>query len=116
MTTQAYEEGSMTLLEQALTELAAGEVRQASEKGWGSAALAIKALCERRGWNHGRHRDLFVTVDRLVDETGDQEIDTLFASANMLHVNFYENHEGAAKVAQRLERVQLFIDKLDALP
>ena len=116
MTTQRYQEASLQLLEQAHLELEAGDIRQASEKGWGAAALAVKDICERRGWPHGRHRDLFVTVDRLVDEGGDQELDDLFASANLLHVNFYENHQGDEKVAERLDKVRLFIERLDALP
>lgn len=115
MTTETYSEASRQLLRQAGDELAAGDVRQASEKGWGAAALAIKAVCERRAWSHGSHRDLFVMVDRLVDETGDAEFDTLFASANLLHVNFYENHQGHAKVSERLGNVRRLIDKLDAL-
>ena len=115
MTTQTYQDAAIHLLQQAETELAAGDTRQASEKGWGAATLSIKALCERRGCTHGRHRDLFVSVDLLVDETGDRELDTLFASANLLHVNFYENHQGLEKVAERLNNVQRFIDKLNAL-
>lgn len=116
MTTQTYQDASQQLLTQATVELAQGDVRQASEKGWGAAALAVKALAERRAWQHGSHRDPFLTVDRLVDETGDQQIDDLFASANLLHVNFYENHQGIEKVTERLEKVRQFIDKLDALP
>jgi hypothetical protein len=43
MTTQAYHEASMVLLEQAEAELAVGDARQASEKGWGAAAQVVKA-------------------------------------------------------------------------
>ena len=34
-------------------ELARGELEEASNKVWGAAAHAIKAVAERRGW--GRH-------------------------------------------------------------
>ena len=33
---------------------------QASEKGWGAAAQALKAIAEERGWNHGSHTSLIV--------------------------------------------------------
>ena len=44
MTTQKYRQDSRTLLAQARSELAIGDVRQASEKGWGAAALMLKAV------------------------------------------------------------------------
>ena len=46
MTTQKYRNDSRTLLAQARAELAQGDVRQASEKGWGAAALMLKAIAE----------------------------------------------------------------------
>ena len=38
MATQTYQTASRHLLAQARVELAAGDTRQASEKGWGAAA------------------------------------------------------------------------------
>ena len=38
MTTQKCRESSRHLLSQARSELSTGDVRQASEKGWGAAA------------------------------------------------------------------------------
>ena len=43
-----YRDSAADLLEQARTELAAGDVRQASEKGWGAAAQSVKAIAEAR--------------------------------------------------------------------
>ena len=71
MTTQTYQDASRLLLEQAQTELAQGDTRQASEKGWGAAAQAVKAVCEERGWEHQTHRSLYKAVARLVRESGD---------------------------------------------
>ena len=65
MATQKYQNDSRTLLAQAHAELAQGDVRQASEKGWGAAALMLKAIAEQRGWEHGKHRHLSRVASRL---------------------------------------------------
>ena len=78
MTAQKYLESSRILLSQARTELAAGDVRQASEKGWGAAAQIVQAIAARRDWEHPGHRELFRAVDRLRKETGDPDVRRLF--------------------------------------
>ena len=52
MTTQTYQQASQRFLAQAKEELAAGDLQQASEKGWGAAAQMLKAIAEQRGWEH----------------------------------------------------------------
>ena len=115
MTTQTYLSASRTLLDQARAELAAGDVRQASEKGWGAAAQMVKAVAQQRGWEHGGHRQLFQVARRLRDETGNPEIRRLFAVARDLHVNFYEEWLDAPTVAEDLDDVARFIDLLEPL-
>ena len=66
------------LLSQARAELAAGDVRQASEKGWGAAAQIVKAVAHSRGWQHRGHILMFDVVDDLRVETGDADIQRLF--------------------------------------
>ena len=110
-----YREASHELLAQARTELAAGDLRQAAEKGWGAAAQIVKAVAEYRDWPHGSHRYLFTTVNALVRETGDREIHDLFATANYLHSNFYEHTFDANLIAIDLDRVEQFIAKLETL-
>ena len=91
MTAQKYRESSHHLLAQARAELAAGDARQASEKGWGAAALMLKAVAEERGWEHGRHRHHLRTVGRLRSELGDGAVNHSWPiseranSANLLH-------------------------------
>ena len=56
MATQfAYRISAAALLEQVRTNLAAGDVRQASDKGRGAAAQAVKTVAEVRGWKHRNH-------------------------------------------------------------
>lgn len=71
--------------------LAQGDYSQASEKFWGAVTTLVKAAAVRRRWQHSTHRDLHVIVDRLFQETGDTELVRLFAAAESLHANFYED-------------------------
>ncbi len=115
MTTQTYQDAAHHLLQQAQSELAAGDTRQASEKAWGAATQIVKFACEQRGWQHRNYRALNRAVDRLQEESGDPELRPLFRAANTMHVNFYEDSEIPGWVAAGLEDVRRFIDKLDAL-
>ncbi len=107
-----YRSAAAHLLEQARQELDRGDVRQASEKGWGAAAQAVKALAEDRGWQHKSHVALFSAVSRLARETGNDGLKSLFHSANSLHSNFYENTQDAEMVAGGLSDVCRFVGML----
>ncbi len=106
---------SRAFLEQAQRELRAGDLRQASEKGWGAAAQIVKAAAESRGWEHDQHRLLLRAVDRLSQEQSDIEIWRLFGSSRSLHENFYEGEMRAATVTKLLEDVARLVDIVDAL-
>ena len=114
MVAQAYQTASRELA-QGRAELAAGDVRQASEKGWGAAAQMLKAIAEQRRWEHRNHGALFDVISYLVSETRDPEIRRLFRVANALHVNFYENWDNAENVAGDLDDIERFLDKLEPL-
>ncbi len=115
MTTQTYQEASWTLLAQSEAELAQGDIRQASEKGWGAAAQIVKAVAQQRGWPHQRHAALFRVISSLAEETGDDQLRNLFQVANSLHTNFYENWDTADNVSAALADVRLLVDKLAPL-
>ena len=115
MVTETYAQAARHLLEQATAEMAQGDVRQASEKGWGAAAQMVKAVAERRGWEHRTHAALFRVVSDLAAEAGDDETRNLFAVANSLHINFYENWNTAENVARHLVDVERFVGKLGPL-
>ena len=117
MTTLAvtYREASRLLLAQALRELEAGDLRQASEKAWGAAAQMVKAAAALRGWEHDGHRYLWIAARELSNEADDQEIHDLFTNANGLHVNFYENTYDTDRVALNISRVERFMGKIEVL-
>ena len=112
MITRQYQQASAHFLAQARRELAAGDLPQASEKGWGATAQMLKAIADERGWEHSRHRHYFRIASRLRAETGDGDIRRLFNIARALHENFYEDEMMAADVADALDDVEALLDKL----
>lgn len=102
-------------LAQAADEFARQDYRQASEKGWGAAAQVVKAAAEERGWDHGRHGQLFRVVRLLAEETGQQELRAQFAVAGELHANFYEGFLDPEDVDFYLQRVTRFVDRVERL-
>ena len=115
MAAQRYQVASRQLLTQSREELAHGDVRQASEKGWGAAAQMVKSIAERRGWPHRSHAALYDVISRLISETGDVEIRRLFDVAGNLHMNFYEDWNNAENVGGSLNDVERFLDKIEPL-
>jgi uncharacterized protein (UPF0332 family) len=53
-----YQERSREYLSKAFQELEAGDLTQASEKGWGAAAQMVKAVAHDKGMEHHSHRSL----------------------------------------------------------
>ncbi|MDE0169167.1 MAG: PaREP1 family protein [bacterium] len=115
MQTLTYQEAARQLLVQGFAELAEGDSRQASEKGWGAAAQIIKAVASNRGWKHDSHAALYRVVGNLVTETRDDGIRKRFTTANALHQNFYENWGDADYVSGGLADVKDLLDKLEPL-
>ena len=117
MATVAFHaDASRMMMEQAAPELAKGDSLQASEKGWGAVAHAVKAIAEGRGWRHNTHRDLFDVARRLANETGQPEILDLFIMASGLHINFYEGWLSDEVIADSLVSVRRLTAMLDELP
>lgn len=113
---QFYRDTSILYQSRAQSYLAQNDLLQASEKGWGAAALRIKNVAERRRWRHREHSDLRRVVDRLATETGAPELLDLFKAANELHRNFYEGWMSRARVSSRLDDVAELGRRLASLP
>ncbi len=105
-----YREQAFIYWQQAQDELEKGDLRQASEKGWGAAAQIVKAVAEHRGLEHKSHRDLFEVVSSLNNE----RINAGFSFANTLHINFYEGWLTENLVRQYLNSVGEFVHVLAA--
>ena len=118
MTTAAakrYNLRSAEYLRRARAYLAAGDLEQAAEKGWGAAAVAVKACAESRGMHHNGHRQLWQVVHTLARESDDLELAELFGIAGELHVNFYEDWLEPDVVDRYLLRVEQLTERLVAL-
>jgi hypothetical protein len=92
-----------------------GDWTQASEKFWGAVAEVVKVVAAGRGWRHFSHRELREAVERLFRETGDGDFVRLFAEAESLHANFYENWMAGDTVKLYADDMRRLIDKLRPL-
>ena len=113
-TVEQYRSTSLHLYNQAMGELDAGDLLQASEKLWGSAAQAMKCVAERRGWVHNSHAQ-FYNIMAVLEQEMDTDIRHGFDAASQLHINFYENRMTERQIRVRSEEVRSFIDELNRL-
>ena len=90
MVSAAYGAQGRVFMAQAWEELERGDLRQASEKGWGAASQMVKAAAELRRWDHQSHGDLHNVVRMLAVEIGDRSLRQLFNTAGSLHQDFHE--------------------------
>ena len=113
--TETYRERSRRFVMKAREELLAGDLEQASEKGWGAAAQIVKAVAEERGVPHSSHGLLLGIAYQLEQETGEPGMGRLFDSATALHSNFYEGKMPFSAVEMRLRRVEEFVGRVERL-
>ena len=88
---------------------------QASEKGWGAAAQALKAIAEERGWNHNSHGLIVDIAQQIADEQGRPDLVGLFGTAQALHTNFYENWLSSDTVGIYLNDVKKLLPELERI-
>ena len=110
-----YRSISHELLAQAREELAQGDLRQASEKGWGAAAHMVKAVAAHQGRFHSSHQSLRQNVKFMAAGSRDTAIEFLFDFAEQLHRTFYETPLPAHHLAARLDQVETLTAKLEKL-
>jgi len=109
---RAYAEVALDLLRAAGEELGTGDFRQASEKIWGAAALAVKAYAYwRDGVRLASHGELWRYAKKIADELGNWVHDA-WNAANSMHINFYEGWATAEQVAEALKRVEKLVKEI----
>ena len=82
---ERYEAISHHLLTQARIELNKGDILQASDKVWGSTAHALKAVCQRMGWNHHAHNHINAAANYIATELGREDLRRDFVYVESLH-------------------------------
>ena len=111
---EKYAAMSLRYIEQAEEEFHKGDLDQASNKAWGAAALALKSIAERRGWNHNKHRLLYDISGQMADELDRPDLRRLFRSANAMHQNYYEDWMASDEVRDGIEDAKAYLRGLEA--
>jgi hypothetical protein len=75
----------------------------------------IKVIAARRGLELGTHRSISEFIVTLAREHPQLELSTLYAKANNLHMNFYEDHILPEMVKEHSKSVMELIEKLQRL-
>ena len=110
-----YVSMSMEYMARAEDYLRQGDLKQASEKSWGAAACALKAIAEQRGWQHQSHSLLYDISNQIADELGRTELHDMFSAAKAMHQNFYENWEPEEGVEYAVGRVKDYLAELETV-
>ncbi len=107
-----YIEAARGLLEQAREELERGDARQAAEKLWGAAALAVKAYAY---WREGRrlssHRELWEYMRAMTKDIGPW-VREAWMYATSMHVCFYEGWCTEEDVRDALEKIRRLVEEV----
>ena len=104
-----YVETAEELVKVAAEELERGNLRQASEKIWGAAALAVKAHAyAKEGRRLASRKELWDYEKELARKLG-KWVDDAWYRANGMHVNFYEGWASKEHVEDSLKHVQKLV-------
>ena len=89
-----------------------GDIVQTSEKLWGATSHALKLLCIRRRWRHGKYAHLREALQRLAEETQDNSLVTGFKIAYGNHLNFYTDAMEPEDVGTDRQIVRELVEKV----
>ena len=95
---ERYEEISRHLLDQAQDELDKGDILQASDKVWGATAHAVKAVCQRMGWNHHAHNHIRAAANYIATQFERDDLLSAYGYLDALHTNYYEHQRVPSEV------------------
>ena len=112
-----YESQAREFLGLAQDFLAAGNLHQASEKGWGAASHMAKAVASAQGWEYSTHPDFSEVMYQASQLAGNPRIQELRGIANELHHNYYrrKRHLNAAAIRADLETIAELLELLHPL-
>ena len=104
---------SRELLYNARLELDKGDLLQASDKAWGAAAFAVKAVAEKRRWFNEADWKLGRAALIISDELADPNILRSYRTARDAHFNFYRHEYNAREVEQAIDAAADVVAMLD---
>ena len=114
---EEYRRKSREFMARSREYLAAGDLHQASEKGWGAVAWMAKSVATAHGWECRLHGQFSVVLNNARQLTGDDRLRGLRAIANELHSNYYlrEFLLDADSIGPDLDSVAELLDILEPL-
>ena len=97
--------------------LVAGDLHQASEKGWGAAAHMAKAVALAHGWQYSQHSHFHRVMNQAREMIGNQHLSFLHGRAEILHDNFYalKRDLDAGRISRDLEYIGEMVELLAPL-
>ena len=97
--------------------LVAGDLHQASEKGWGAAAHMAKAVAIAQGWQYTRHSHFHRVMNQAGRLTSNAHLPFLHGRAEILHINYYELKEDLddGQIGEDLESAGKMLDILSPM-
>ena len=112
-----YRQQSRAFLGRAREYLAAEDLHQGSEKGWGAAAWMAKAVAVRHGWQYETHAQFGVVLRNASDLTGSDRIVELADTAYGLHRSYYTRKMflSTRTISHSLDRMAELLDALEPL-
>ena len=84
-----YRQQARDFLARARQYLAADDLHQASEKGWGAAAWMAKAVAVNQGWEYRQHAQFGIVMYNASVLLENTDLTVLGAVAEGLHRNYY---------------------------
>lgn len=95
--------------------LAEGDLHQASEKGWGAASHAIKAVAAANGWDYEHHDQFDNVVVNASQRYRQPRLTRLADAAHALHVSFYKREEfiDAGATGRRIADIDAMVNTLE---
>ena len=94
-------------------QLDQGNRLQASEKVWGAANYALKAVAIERGWRHAGQRNVFAIAEQLAKESNRPYLNDQLFVARAIHYNFYDNDLSDSSINAGIEAVERYVAELD---
>ena len=91
MSATDYARQAKVFLQQSDDEFASGDDLQASEKLWGAATYAVRAVAEERGWAHGKSKHRREAIRLFADECEEPWLVVAYGAALQFHAHFYNN-------------------------
>ena len=97
--------------------LAADDLHQASEKGWGAAAWMAKAVAVTQGWEYNEHAQYGGVIYNASLLAGNDRLRLLGGSANELHRNYYTRRRFllSEAIGRGLDDMAELLDALEPL-